>query len=325
MVKILAMTVNMVAISFANLCNEHNNIDFDGSDIACHSNVASSGECCGICKGTSGCGHWTWNSCDNRCCAKNSAGDTVSNSCAVSGYNGGYELAVNSGVHTASATTVNNTQTNISVNVSGAPEEAIAGPGAQLALRDGSKDDSATWVTGIVAEAFAEAAPQVFIAWVVSSLSGGAFSHKRTISVNVKTPSSMKRFQHWYNYADDGVQFVWEHTDYGLHLTYHDNGPISGCQAFYMDGCDHQLFVAASNPAVGHNKVRVAFGPSSKYDDGHAGGRTCYNIWDDMDSWGEHEGGAHLLPEWNHYDNPSTIAFGLDAVASCSSGSIIEV
>jgi len=119
----------------------------------------------------------------------------------------------------------------------------------------------------------------------------------------------MYKFKHWYDYADDSVDFKWDDTGSGIQLTFHANGPISGCQAFYMDGCDCKLYVAASNPFAGHNKVRVAFG--NDYD---LGGRGCYDVWDDMDGWGEEERFAHKLDRWDHYDNPSTISYTLEPI-----------
>jgi hypothetical protein len=138
---------------------------------------------------------------------------------------------------------------------------------------------------------------------------GKAFTHSRTISVAVETSAALAdTFVRLEEYKDDGVEFGWEHTDVGMVMTYHNDGPISGCQGFKLPNCGWELYVSASNPLVGHNKARVAFVPPNS-------GRSCYKVWDDMDSWGEAEGDSISLNDhWNTYDNPSTISFSLHDV-----------
>merc|ERR1712187_1067746 len=79
----------------------------------------------------------------------------------------------------------------------------------------------------------------------------------------------------------------------------------------YQDGCPWRLYIAASNPIVGHNKVRVAY-----LRDPEGSGRGCYQIWDDMDAWYESEGNAHPVGE-SVYDNPSWIHYRLDIPSEC--------
>ena len=140
---------------------------------------------------------------------------------------------------------------------------------------------------------------------------GKAFTHSRTIHIALHTPTALQRFDHWYDQAHDGVDFAWEHTTDGLGVVLHNDGPISGCVAFIQHGCGWGLYVSASNPLAGHNKVRIAYIPVFK------GARGCNEIWDDMDHWGETEGHVTLDNHWNHYDNPSTISYTLQLPAEC--------
>jgi len=173
-------------------------------------------------------------------------------------------------------------------------------------------------VVGLAAKGITELAnPAELIDLCVDAFQalGKAFTHKRTVSVAVETSTALAaRFERLEEYKDDGVEFGWEHTDVGMVMTYHNDGPISGCQGFHLPDCGWQLFVSASNPLVGHNKARVAFvAPDS--------GRTCYKSWDDMDSWGETEGNVDKNDYWDTYDNPSTISFKLrDVPAECVKG-----
>lgn len=178
-------------------------------------------------------------------------------------------------------------------------------------------------VVGLLEFAWKELPVKKLISWIGSKLVH-VFTHKRTISVNIKANAPMYQFHHLYNYADDGVDFVWDQGDAGLHLTFHNDGAISGCQAFAVGGCDYRLFVAASNPFAGHNKIRVAWGPSTDYDEG--GHRDCKAVWKDMSKgscndgacFGEVEGSARFAKnEWYKYDNPSTATFYLGVPEQC--------
>ena len=145
---------------------------------------------------------------------------------------------------------------------------------------------------------------------------GKAFTHSRTISVAV-APSGGNRptgsFQRSDEYKDDGVEFGWEHTDAGMVMTYHNNGPISGCQGFILSDCQWRLYVAASNPLIGGNKVRVAFYPP--HTDHH---HDCHSVWHRMDNFGEQDGNAFLnRGVWHKEDNPSTIAYTIDLPHEC--------
>lgn len=168
-------------------------------------------------------------------------------------------------------------------------------------------------VAGLAAAGIIEADPaEVLVGLCVDAFEalGKAFTHKRTISVAVEVPEALQdQFERHDEYKDDGVEFGWEHTDVGMTMTYHNDGPISGCQGFSLPSCGYELYVAASNPLVGHNKARVAFAP--------AGERDCYHVWDDMDSWGETESNVDLNDYWNTYDNPSTISFKLSPPDEC--------
>jgi len=140
----------------------------------------------------------------------------------------------------------------------------------------------------------------------------GWVTHNRRIIVGVSPVGPSKQFHRWYTQAHDGVQFGVSDAQpgNGVTTTFHNDGPISGCVAYYQD-CGWDLYVAASNPLVGHNKVRVAYAKR-----GSNGNRGCYEIWDDMDSWAEHEGSAHPMGNWQ-YDNPSLIHYYLDIPAEC--------
>jgi hypothetical protein len=147
---------------------------------------------------------------------------------------------------------------------------------------------------------------------------GKAFTHKRTVSVAVETSTALAaKFERLEEYKDDSVEFGWEHTDVGMVMTYHNDGPISGCQGFKLPDCGWELYVSASNPAIGHNKARVAFVPPNS-------GRSCYKVWDDMDSFGETEGDSVSKNDhWYQYDNPSTISYRLhDVPEECLKGGL---
>jgi hypothetical protein len=141
---------------------------------------------------------------------------------------------------------------------------------------------------------------------------GEAFTHERTICVSVETPDALAdQFERLSEYKDDSVEFGWEHTDTGMVMIYHNDGPISGCQGFKLPGCGWELFVAASNPLMGKNKARVAFLPPDS-------GKNCEGVWDTMDSWGETDG-VEKNDYWDTYDNPSTISYKLTPPDECLS------
>jgi len=167
---------------------------------------------------------------------------------------------------------------------------------------------------GMVDEVLGEIPGEEVVEWVAQKfyeVTLEAFTHDRTITVWIATPTAAANlFESFDTFRDDGVDIAWDHQSAGFTVEFHDNGPISGCQAFNLGGCNWKLFVAASNPLMGHNKARVAFLPSDT-------DRTCHQVWDDMDSWGEHEGQATKNEEWDTYDNPSTIKYTLDMPEEC--------
>lgn len=149
---------------------------------------------------------------------------------------------------------------------------------------------------------------------------GKAFTHDRTITLQISTDQPMLPLVHWYDQAHDGVEFAGSQVEGGLGVVFHNSGPISGCTAFQVQGCDYKLYVAASNPLIGHNKARVEFINNPGLEGGNLSSSTrgCSQIWDDMDSWGEAAGNAHVLKnKFNVYDNPSSIAYELQVPDEC--------
>lgn len=153
-----------------------------------------------------------------------------------------------------------------------------------------------------------------------------AFTHERTITVAVGFTKSTDVYYSG-TYEDNGVEIAYDDNNpNGLLITFHNDGPISGCIEFKHRNCDWALRIAASNPLFGSNKARASY--RTAYWDG--GAYNCYDAWDAMDGWGETEGAANRPDSsgayvWldsykaNVYDNPSVIAFGVTPPDHCTS------
>lgn len=173
-------------------------------------------------------------------------------------------------------------------------------------------------VNGIVTEYFLpEITAAAAVEWAGDKMQK-AFTHDRSISVRIKMPhANTRKFDYTDFYQDhNDVKFLFESTATGLAVTFHNDGPLSGCMEFSEQNCDGMLYVCASNPLVGHNWVGVS------YLDKKAVATSSKQEFDKMAKsgvFGYVDGFVAVSTEWCAYDNPSSIQFELfNGITGCS-------
>jgi len=145
-----------------------------------------------------------------------------------------------------------------------------------------------------------------------------AFTHSRVIHVRISmTRASPLKLINTYEsgrLGDGGSDTAWDQSAKdGVHLMFHNDGGIGGCQVLQHTGwCQNALVVCVSNPLIGGNKARVAYLDNLD-------GLNLHDFYEAMESWGEvvTTDNMQLLQEFNHYDNPSSIAFSAEIPEAC--------
>ena len=149
--------------------------------------------------------------------------------------------------------------------------------------------------------------------WVVGGLALGvsqtvsAFTHLRTISIVIDNDTDESFTWNWDNsYRETGnisvPKTIPPHSV--VSIVFHHNGSLAGY--IHFEGSKgNNLYVGATNPAMGHNKCKVTYTKDSLHIQDFRDGNT---------DWGLTSGSSYFIPKFSGYDNPSvaTYVIGLD-------------
>jgi len=126
-----------------------------------------------------------------------------------------------------------------------------------------------------------------------------AFTHQRVTYVTVHNTSTNRTYNYVNGYNRSGHATVPDliRPNTTVRMAFHNEGPFSGAVQFTSK--DDFLYIGASNPSIGSNKLRVECVVHDRMYD-------IYQYWDEMNTWSTRvDCGRGVMLTECVYDNPS--------------------